>query len=61
VQNSLLGPLGKRIVAALVLFAGAILALKIIAAVFLGLLQAFFLVVLVIAALVAVLWAVRHL
>ncbi len=59
-QNSLLGPLGKRIVAYVVLFAGAILALKIIAAVFFGLLQAVFLVVLVIAAILAVLWALRH-
>lgn len=57
-QNSLLG---KRIVAYVVLFAGAILALKVIAAVFFGLLQAFFLVVLVIAAVVAALWALRHL
>jgi hypothetical protein len=60
VQNSLLGTLGKRIVAFVVLFAGAILALKIIAAIFFGLLQAFFLIVLVIAAIVAVFWALRH-
>jgi hypothetical protein len=60
VQNSLLGPLGKRIVAYVVLFAAAILALKIIAAVFFGLVQALFLIVLVIAAIFAVLWALRH-
>lgn len=60
-QNPLLGPLGKRIVAYVVLFAAAILSLKIIAAVFFGLLQAFFFVVLVIAAIAAVFWALRHL
>jgi hypothetical protein len=60
VQNSLLGPLGKRIVAYVVLFAAAILALKVIAAVFIGLVQALFMVVLIIAALVGVFWALRH-
>jgi hypothetical protein len=61
VQNSLLGPLGKRIIAYAVLFAGAILALKIIISVFFGLLQAFFLITLVIGAIFAVMWAIRHL
>jgi hypothetical protein len=60
VQNSLLGPLGKRIVAYLVLIAAAILALKVIAVVFIGLVQAVFMVVLVLAALVGVFWALRH-
>ena len=59
-QNSLLGPLGKRIVAYLVLVAAAILALEVIAAVFIGLLQAVFMVVLLLAALVGVFWALRH-
>jgi hypothetical protein len=60
VQNSLLGPLGKRLVAYLVLIAAAILALKVIAAVFFGLVQAAFMVVLILAALVGVFWALRH-
>lgn len=59
-QNSLLGPLGKRIVAYVVLIAAAILALKVIAAVFIGLLQAVFMVMLILAALVGVFWALRH-
>lgn len=59
-QNSLLGPLGKRIVAYLVLIAAAILALKVVAAVFIGLLQAVFMVVLILAALVGVFWTRRH-
>lgn len=59
-QNSLLGPLGKRIVACVVLIAAAILALKVIAAVFIGLLQAVFMVMLILAALVGVFWALRH-
>lgn len=59
-QNSLLGPLGKRIVAYLVLIAAAILALKVVAAVFIGLLQAVFMVVLILAALVGVFWTLRH-
>ncbi len=59
-QNSLLGPLGKRIVAYVVLVAAAILALKVIAAVFIGLVQAVFMVVLILAALVGVFWALRH-
>ncbi|HYM57405.1 MAG TPA: hypothetical protein VES79_05525 [Solirubrobacteraceae bacterium] len=59
-QNSPLGPLGKRIVAYLVLIAAAILALKVIAAVFIGLLQAVFMVVLILAALGGVFWALRH-
>ena len=60
VQNSALGTLGKRVVAYLVLILAALLALKLAAAVFFGLLQAVFMVVLLLAAGVGVVWALRH-
>jgi hypothetical protein len=61
VQNSPFGTLGKRIVAWVVLVLAALLALKIVAAVFFGLLQAVFMVFLLVLAGFGVLWALRHL
>ena len=60
-ENSLLGNLGKRIVAYLVLIAAAIIAFKLAAAVFFGLLQAVFMIGLAVLAVVGVVWALRHL
>ena len=59
-QNSLLGTLGKRAVAYLVLILAGLLALKLVAAVFFGVLQAIFMVILVLAAGFGVVWALRH-
>ena len=57
----MLGTLGKRVVAYLVLILAGLLALKIVAALFFGVLQVLFMVVLVIAAAVGAVWALRHL
>ncbi|HYH88583.1 MAG TPA: hypothetical protein VEX67_05085 [Solirubrobacteraceae bacterium] len=59
-QNSPFGALGKRIVAWVVLILAALLALKIVAAIFFGVLQAIFMVCLLVAAGFGVLWALRH-
>jgi hypothetical protein len=60
VQNSPFGTLGKRIVAWVVLVLAALLALKLVAAIFFGLLQAVFMIALVVVAVFGVLWALRH-
>ena len=60
-ENSPFGPLGKRIVAWVVLVLAGLVLLKVISVVFFGLLQAVFMVFLVVAAVFGVLWAVRHL
>jgi hypothetical protein len=60
VQHSPFGALGRRIVAWVVLVLAALLALKIVAAVFFGLLQAIFMVFLLALAGFGVLWALRH-
>lgn len=59
-QNSMLGTLGKRVVAYLVLILAGLLALKLAAAIFFGLIQAIFMVILVLAAAVGAVWALRH-
>jgi hypothetical protein len=60
VQNSPFGSLGKRIVAWVVLVLAALLALKVVAAIFFGVLQAVFMVFLLVVAAFGVLWALRH-
>jgi len=60
VQNSPFGSLGKRIVAWVVLVLAALLALKVVAAIFFGVLQAVFMVLLLVVAAFGVLWALRH-
>ena len=60
VDNSPLGPLGKRIVAWIVLVLAALLALKIVGAIFFGVLQAIFMVFLLVLTGFGVLWALRH-
>jgi hypothetical protein len=60
VHNSALGTLGKRAVAYLVLVLAALLALKLVAAIFFGVLQAIFMTFLVLAAVVGVVWALRR-
>jgi hypothetical protein len=60
VQNSPFGTLGKRIVAWIVLALAALLALKVVAAIFFGVLQAIFMVALLVAAAFGVIWALRH-
>jgi hypothetical protein len=60
-QNSMLGTLGKRAVAWIVLILAGLLALKLVAAIFFGIVQAIFMVILVMAAAVGVVWALRHL
>jgi hypothetical protein len=60
VQNSPFGSLGKRIVAWAVLVLAALLALKVVAAIFFGVLQAVFMVFLLVVAAFGVLWALRH-
>jgi hypothetical protein len=60
VDNSPLGPLGQRIVAWIALVLAALLALKIVAAIFFGVLQAIFMVFLLVLAGFGVLWALRH-
>ena len=59
-QNSPFGSLGKRVVAWVVLVLAALLALKIVAAILFGVLQAVFMVLLLVVAAVSVLWALRH-
>ena len=59
-HNSALGTLGKRAVAYLVLVLAALLALKLVAAIFFGALQAIFMTFLVLAAVVGVVWALRR-
>jgi hypothetical protein len=52
--------LGKRVLAWIVLIALALLSLKIIAAIFFGFLQALFMIVLIVGAVVVLFWALRH-
>ena len=59
-ENSAFGALGKRIVAWVVLILAALLALKIVAAIFFGVLQAIFMVCLLVVAGFGVLWALRN-
>ena len=59
-QNSMLGTLGKRVVAYLVLILAGLLALKLVAVIFFGVFQALFMVILVIAAAAGAVWALRH-
>jgi hypothetical protein len=61
VQNSPFGVVGKRIVAWVVLVLAALLALKLASIIFFGLLQALFMIFLVVLAAVGVMWALRHL
>jgi hypothetical protein len=60
VQDSLFGTLGKRVVAWAVLVFAALLALKLASVIVFGLLQALFMIFLVVLAVVGVMWAVRH-
>ena len=60
-ENSLLGTLGKRVVAYLVLIAAAIVAFKLAAMVLFGLIQAVFMIGLAVLAVIGVVWALRHL
>ena len=60
-QNSLLGTLGKRIVAYLVLIGAAIIAFKLAAIVFFGFVQAVFMIGLAVLAVVGVVWALKRL
>ena len=60
-QNSALGTLGKRVIAWIVIAAVAILAIKLIIGAVFGLVTMIFTLALIAAAIVAVLWAVRHL
>ncbi len=59
-ENSPFGALGKRVVAWVVLILAALLALKVVAAIFFGVLQAIFMVCLLVVAAFGVLWALRH-
>ena len=54
-------PLAKRIVAWIVLVLAGLLALKLISVIFFGVLQALFMIFLVLLAAVGVVWALRHL
>jgi hypothetical protein len=60
VQNSPPGPLGKRIVAWIVLICAGLLALKLVAVVFFGILQLLFTIALIAVVAIGVLWALRH-
>jgi hypothetical protein len=60
VQNSPFGALGKRVVAWAVLVLAALLALKLVSVIFFGLVQALFMIFLVVLAAVGVMWALRH-
>ena len=60
-ENSALGTLGKRVIAWIVIAAVAILAIKLIIGAVFGLVTMIFTLALIAAAIVAVLWAVRHL
>ena len=59
-QNSLLGTLGKRIVAYLVLIGAAIIAFKLAAIVLFGFVQAIFMIGLAVLAVVGVVWALKR-
>ena len=60
-QNSALGTLGKRVVAWVVVAAVAILAIKLIIGAVFGLITMLFTLALIAAAIVGVMWALRHL
>jgi hypothetical protein len=60
-QNSALGSLGKRVIAWIVIAAVAILAIKIIIGAVFGLVTMLFTLALIAAAIVGVMWALRHL
>ena len=59
-QNSALGNLGKRVIAWIVIAAVAILAVKLIIGAVFGFITMIFTLALIAAAIVAVLWAMRH-
>jgi hypothetical protein len=60
-QNSALGTLGKRVVAWVVIAAVAILALKLVIGAVFGFITMIITLALIAAAIVGVLWALRHL
>jgi hypothetical protein len=60
-ENSALGTLGKRVVAWIVIAAVAVLAIKLIVGAIFGFVTMIFTLVLIAAAIMAVLWAVRRL
>lgn len=60
-QNSALGTLGRRLLAWIVIAAVAILAIKLIVGAVFGFITMIFTLALIAAAIVAVMWAVRHL
>ena len=60
-ENSALGTLGKRVVAWIVIAAVAILAIKLIIGAVFGFITMIFTLALIAAAIVGVLWALRHL
>ena len=59
-ENSTFGTLGKRVVAYIVLIFAGLVALKLVAMIFFGLIQAVFMVLLVVAAAFGAVWALRH-
>ena len=59
-QNSALGTLGKRVVAWILIAALAILAIKLIISAVFGLVTMVFTIVLVVAAVMGLMWALRH-
>ena len=60
-QNSALGTLGKRVIAWIVIAAVAILAIKLIIGAVFGFITMILTLALIAAAIVGVLWALRHL
>lgn len=60
-QNSALGNFGRRVIAWIVVAAVAILAIKLIIGAVFGFITMIFTLALIAAAIVAVMWAVRHL
>jgi hypothetical protein len=60
-QNSALGNLGKRVIAWIVIAVVAILAIKLIIGAVFGLVTMVFTLALIAAAIVGVMWALRHL
>ena len=60
-QNSALGTLGKRVIAWIVIAAVAILAIKLIIGAVFGFVTMIFTLALIAAAIVGVMWALRHL
>ncbi len=54
------GPTAKRIFAWIVLILAGLLALKLVSVIFFGVLQALFMIFLVVLAAVGVMWALRH-